>query len=74
MSKNDEYQPLLDKDDAKTDYTTEGENAGGKQIFILISSSYIFSFADKSSLFFMLHVFFFFSNSIHLFTFILCFI
>lgn len=35
MSKNDENQPLLDKDDAKTDYTAEGETAGGKQtIFI----------------------------------------
>lgn len=35
MSKNDENQPLLDKDDAKTDYTAEGENAGGKQYYIL---------------------------------------
>lgn len=34
MSKNDENQPLLDKDDAKTDYTAEGENvAGGKRRF-----------------------------------------
>lgn len=38
MSKNDENQPLLDKDDAKTDYTAEGENAGGRCFF-----SYIFS-------------------------------
>lgn len=30
MSKNDENQPLLDKDDAKTDYTAEGETAGGR--------------------------------------------
>lgn len=29
MSKNDENQPLLDKDDAKTDYTAEGENLAG---------------------------------------------
>lgn len=33
MSKNDESQPLLDKDEAKTDYTAEGEHvAGGKKI------------------------------------------
>lgn len=35
MPKNDEKQPLIDKDDANktTDYTAEGENvAGGKQI------------------------------------------
>lgn len=30
MSKNDENQPLLDKDGANTDYTAEGENAGGR--------------------------------------------
>lgn len=26
MPKKDEKQPLLDKEDAKVDYTTEGEN------------------------------------------------
>lgn len=31
MSKNDENQPLLDKDDAKTDYSADGEAAGGKK-------------------------------------------
>lgn len=36
MSKNDENQPLLDKSEAKTDYTAEGENvAGGKEIILL---------------------------------------
>lgn len=38
MSKNDESQPLLDKDEVKTDYTAEGEHvAGGKKLFILVS-------------------------------------
>lgn len=32
MSKNDENQPLLDKDDTKTDYTAEGETAGGATV------------------------------------------
>lgn len=42
MSKNDENQPLLDKDEAiRTDYTAEGETAGGKQFFFL--HLYIFS-------------------------------
>lgn len=31
MSKNDENQPLLDKDDAKTDYSAGDEAAGGKK-------------------------------------------
>lgn len=34
MSKNDENQPLLDKDDAKKDYTAEGENTGGELFFV----------------------------------------
>lgn len=42
MSKNDENQPLLDKDEAKTDYSVEGENvAGGKILHVDI-----FSLAD----------------------------
>lgn len=36
MSKNDENQPLLDKDDAKTDYTVESENTGGKFFCIFL--------------------------------------
>lgn len=35
MPKNEENQPLLDKDDAKTDYTAEGENVTGGELFSL---------------------------------------
>lgn len=52
MSKNDENQPLLDKDDATTDYTAEGKNAGGKQPFFSIWIFYLFNiFLDRSCIF-----------------------
>lgn len=38
MPKNDENQPLLDKDDAKAiEYTTEGENVASGKCFCLDS-------------------------------------
>lgn len=54
MSKNDENQPLLDKDDSKTDYTAEGEAAGGKEILFIYFfkfAVYIFSLPNRFSSF-----------------------
>lgn len=36
MSTNDETDPLINKDVAKTEYTAEGEAAGGKHISNII--------------------------------------
>lgn len=40
MSKNDENQPLLDKDDARA----EGENAGGKFLCIFLVLQHFYRF------------------------------
>lgn len=49
MSKNDESQPLLDKDEAKTDYTAEGEHVpGGKTILASIFQMFELLFQIKT--------------------------